>query len=113
MTDKALTLTNRERAIRLRDTALKVVQSKGRLSPLLTGKKIVFKTMIYESGYAEIRYYTPYGPVAEATGVMPYALDVFWPKKVLVIEWNDAGDVRIVGFRRGDWEKKLLALTAV
>jgi len=29
---------------------------------------------------------------------------------VLVIEWNDAGEVRVVGFRRGEWEGKLIAL---
>jgi hypothetical protein len=43
---------------------------------------------------------------------VPYGLDVYWPKKVLVIEWNDAGEVRIVGFRRGEWEGKLIALAS-
>ena len=43
---------------------------------------------------------------------MPYGLDVYCPKKVLVVEWDDAGEVRVVGFRPGEWEGKLAALAA-
>jgi hypothetical protein len=100
----------RDRALKLRDIALKLVQTKGKLSPLLTGKAVLFKTLTYHSGYLEIQYRSPYASVPDGAAIMPYGLDVYWPKKVLVIEWNDAGEVHIVGFRRGEWEAKLMAL---
>ncbi len=100
----------RDRALKLRDTALKLVRSKGKLSPLLTGKTVLFKTLTYESGFLKIHYRSPYAPIPDGAATMPYGLDVYWPKKVLVIEWNDTGEVHIVGFRRGEWETKLMAL---
>jgi hypothetical protein len=104
-------LTKKDRAIKLRDKALKVVRSKGQLSPLLTGKTVVFKTLTYHSGYLQIHYRAPFEPIHDRA-IMPYGLDVYWPKKVLNIEWDDAGEVRVVGFRRGEWEGKLAALAA-
>ncbi len=94
----------------LRDKALKLVQTKGKLSPLLTGKTVLFKTLTYQNGLLQIQYRSPYAHVPDGGATMPYGLDVYWPKKVLVIEWGDAGEVHIVGFRRGEWEAKLLAL---
>jgi hypothetical protein len=38
----------KDRALKLRDKALKLVQSKGKLSPLLTGKRVLFKTLTYQ-----------------------------------------------------------------
>ncbi len=98
----------KDRALVLRDKALKLVQSKGKLSPLLTGKTVLFKTLTYQSGYLKIHYRSPFGTIPDDTAMMPYGLDLYWPKKVLVIEWNDAGGVRIVGFRRGGGKPSLL-----
>jgi len=103
--------TKRQRAIKLRDKALKLVRSKGKLSPLLTGKTVLFKTLTFQSGYIEIHYRAPFEPTHDAV-VMPYGLDVYWPKKVLAVEWDDAGEVRVVGFRPGEWEGKLTTLAA-
>ena len=105
-------LTKKERAIKLRDKALKVVRSQGTLSPMLTGKTVLFKTLTYHSGKLHIHYRSPFKPgdAAVAEG-LPYGLDVYWPNKVLCIEWDDAGSVRVVGFRPGEWEGKLAALT--
>ena len=102
----------KDRALVLRDKALNLVQSKGKLSPLLTGKTVLFKTLTYQSGYLKIHYRSPFQPIPDDAAMMPYGLDVYWPKKVLVIEWNDTGEVRIAGFRRGDWEAKLIALVS-
>ena len=102
----------KDRALKLRDKALKLVQSKGKLSPLLTGKRVLFKTLTYQSGYLQIHYRSPFEPLPDDAEIAPYGLDVYWPKKVLVIEWNDAGEVRIVEFRRGEWEGKLIALAS-
>src|ERR1700730_12157447 len=98
--------TKKQRAITLRDKALKLVRSKGKLSPLLTGKTVLFKTLTFRSGYIQIHYRAPFEPTHEAI-VMPYGLDVYWPNKVLVVEWDDAGEVRVVGFRPGESEGKL------
>ena len=41
---------------------------------------------------------------------LPYGLDVWAPKKVLNIEWDDHGKVELVSFRRGAWELELITL---
>ena len=117
-------LTKKARAIKLRDEALKMVRSKGTLSPILTGKKVVYQTLTYRSGDLQIYFRTPFQPLPKPSnaakhdaGVMgkpllPHSLDVSWPNKVLNIEWDDAGSVHVVGFRPGEWEGKLAALAA-
>jgi hypothetical protein len=50
-----------DRALKLRDVALKLV--KGKLSPLLTGKKVLFKTLTYQSDYLQIHYHSPFEPI--------------------------------------------------
>jgi len=42
---------------------------------------------------------------------LPYGLDVWAPKKVLNIEWDDKGAVVLVAFRTGEWEAELIAAT--
>ena len=37
-----------------------------------------------------------------------YGLDIWAPKKVLNIEWEESGDVVLVSFRRGEWEFELI-----
>jgi hypothetical protein len=105
-------LTKKERATKLRDEALRLVRSKGKLSPMLTGKTVLFKTLTYHNGDLQIHYRAPFEPIPNDEAIMPYGLDVYWPKKVLSIEWDDTGEVRIVGFRPGEWEGKLAALAA-
>jgi hypothetical protein len=42
-------------------------------------------------------------------GNLPYALDIsHGDRMVLPVEWDDAGGVEIILFRRGEWESKLL-----
>jgi hypothetical protein len=106
--------TKKQRALKLRDKALKLVRSKGNLSPLLTGKTLLFKTLTYQSGYLQIHYRAPFEPAPKPSdaGTLLYGLDVYWPNKVLCIEWDGAGWVHVVGFRPGEWEGKLAALAA-
>jgi hypothetical protein len=40
---------------------------------------------------------------------LPYGLDLWAPKKVLNVEWDDQGNVALIGFRRGEWEEELIA----
>jgi len=41
---------------------------------------------------------------------LPYGLDVWAPKKVLNIEWDDKGKVALVSLQRGTWELELIKL---
>jgi hypothetical protein len=41
---------------------------------------------------------------------LPYGLDVWAPKKVLNIEWDDKGNVALVSLRPGAWETELITL---
>jgi hypothetical protein len=41
---------------------------------------------------------------------LPYGLDVWAPKKVLNIEWDDKGNVTLVSLRPGAWETELITL---
>jgi hypothetical protein len=40
---------------------------------------------------------------------LPYGLDIWAPKKVLNIEWDDQGNVVLVSLWAGDWEAELIA----
>ena len=41
---------------------------------------------------------------------LPWGLDVWHGRKVLSLQWNDAGRVEVVSFTRGPWEAEALAL---
>ena len=102
-----LKLTKRAQAIKLRDKAIKVVRTKGKPSPVLTGKKVLLQTVTCRSGDLQIDYRIPYGPRDAAVAHSPHWLEIYCPNKVLCIEWDDAGSVRVVGFRPGAWEGRL------
>ncbi len=40
---------------------------------------------------------------------LPYGLDIWAPKKVLNLEWDDKGAVVLVSFKPGAWEAELIA----
>lgn len=41
---------------------------------------------------------------------LPWGLDIWTGKKVLNIEWDDSGEIVVVGFTRGQWEADFLTL---
>jgi len=45
---------------------------------------------------------------------VPYELSVWaWAGgKVLLIDWEHGGEARVVSFKRGEWEDRLLAISA-
>jgi hypothetical protein len=115
------------RALALRDAALTIVKRKG------TWTAGNIKVLIAYVGDIEILYRTPFQRLP-AAGIshrrlaalsdrnkyymamfhqkfhksnMPYGIDVWAPKKVLNIEWDDEGNIELVSFRAGDWEEKL------
>ena len=38
---------------------------------------------------------------------LPYSLEVWAPKRVLDIEWDDAGTVELIGYDPGEWESRI------
>ena len=45
-----------------------------------------------------------------ANPVLPWGLDVWHGRKVLSLQWDDAGRVEVNSFSRGPWEDEALAL---
>ena len=43
---------------------------------------------------------------------LPYGLEIWAPKKVLNIEWNDVGSVELIGYEPGEWEWRIKAAAA-
>ncbi len=43
---------------------------------------------------------------------LPYGLEVWAPKRVLDIEWDDAGSVALIGYDPGEWEQAIKAVTS-
>ena len=43
---------------------------------------------------------------------LPYGLEVWAPKRVLDIEWDDAGPVELIGYDPGEWEWVIKAAAA-
>jgi hypothetical protein len=74
-----------------------------------------------EIGDVAITYRTPFQPLPPLSQFMryqialyggkenlPYGLDIWFAhKKVLNVEWNDEGLIRIISYRPGEWEDQL------
>ena len=74
-----------------------------------------------EIGDVSISYRTPFQPLPPLSQLMryqkkkfggkenlPYGLDIWFAhKKVLNVEWNDEGLIRIISYRPGEWEDQL------
>jgi hypothetical protein len=111
------------RAIELRDMALSVVKARGAWQEMQGGPNV----LMYFNGDLRIAFRTPFqnfppdgsDVVSQAItdGVMhsqglPYWLDVWAPRKVLNVEWADAGYVAVRGYKAGPWEQRLESLAA-
>jgi hypothetical protein len=124
-------MTRKERAIQLRDAALEIVQQRGTLEPisglkarvrLYRGDELI---IIYRTPFQQLRRYGPsareikqYGEYQAALlhqrtpDPLPYGLDIWCGRKVLIIEWAEDGTVELVAYKPGDWEGRMLALAA-
>jgi hypothetical protein len=106
-------------AISIRDAALKKVKKKSQFEDTNVGPLLVWR-----GGELEISHHTPFlnfpDPDEEffrqyyAAGVgpksnLPYGIDIWDTKgKVLNIEWDHDNNVKLVSFKRGNWEQKVL-----
>ena len=108
------------RALALRDAALAIVKRLGAWEPagdiqLLSASvgslRIAYRTPFQRMpGAGEHLKYRAAQLGLSAPKSLPYALDVWAPKKVLNIEWDDAGNVALVSLRPGAWEAELKSL---
>jgi hypothetical protein len=108
-------------AIALRDHVIKLMEGNSKLVTLG-----LLKVQTWKRGRFHATLTTPFNPLHEREAVapgyvhtiarqgapkpMPYELSLWAGSKVLLMEWEQGGEVRIVTFKRGDWEERLLAL---
>jgi hypothetical protein len=102
-----------ERAMEIRAFALKFLGERGRWQPLFNGPEVL---RFEDSRFVMMFYVKRPGPLElrERSGPLGwglYGLEL-WDKqlgKVLNLDWQTVGAVpRIVTFKRGDWEQRLL-----
>jgi hypothetical protein len=117
------------RALALRDAALKVLGRVGSWEAVGVNRKTSdagdVKVLAAHLRGLHISYRTPFQHMPQADGLLkyraaqsgltvpqnlPYGLDVWAPKKVLNIEWDDKGNVTLVSLRPGAWETELITL---
>lgn len=104
-------------ALELRDMGLAVLKKFGKHEPGM-GRKVAAShgdLMIsirtpFSEPYSEPSEYLKY--LGATIGLappknLPYGLDIWAPKKVLNIEWDDHGKVDLVSFKPGAWESEL------
>jgi hypothetical protein len=118
------------RAIALRDSALTVVRRMGAWAAIGVTPRVrpgagEMKFLSARIGNLNILYRTPFQRMPQPDDALkyraaqhgltvpqnlPYGLDVWAPKKVLNIEWDDKGNVALVSLRHGAWESELITL---
>ena len=108
-------------AIALRDHVIKLMEGNSKLVTLG-----LLKVQTWKRGRFHATLTTPFNPLHEREATAPgyvqviarqrapkpmsYELSLWAGSKVLLMEWEQGGEVRIVTFKRGDWEERLLAL---
>ena len=112
-------------ALLLRDAALTVIRNAGVWKTLAVRGAGDMKFLSARVGSLDILYRTPFQRMPQPDDVLkyraaqfgltvpknlPYGLDVWAPKKVLNVEWDDKGNVALVSLRRGTWELELIKL---
>lgn len=115
--------TEADRALELRDASLSVLERCGRWRPC--GSRDLHM-LTADVGNLLILYRTPFQKIfqpsermkymaavfGQVPRTLPYGLDIWHGKKVLSIDWDDAGAIEIRSFTPGKWEDRLLAVRA-
>jgi len=130
MTERMTNSARLARALVLREAALAVVErtgvweSVGVTSGAARGSGGM-KLLSARMDGLHILYRTPFQRIPQADDALkyraaqvglkvpkhlPYGLDVWAPKKVMNIGWDDQGNVALVSLRPGDWESQLMNL---
>ena len=115
------------RALLLRDGALTVLRRMGVWEKIAVRGAGDMKFLSARIGSLDILYRTPFQRMpqpndgwkyrAAKLGLtspknLSYGLDIWAPKKVLNIEWDDKGSVALVSLYSGAWELELITLAA-
>ena len=115
-----------EAASRIRDAAVKKIQAEGQLEETGNfGPVLQWRAPDWREGGIHIIHRTPFQRIPKPSAkyrkavveyglersknLLPYGLDIWCDRKVFNIEWNDAGEVRLVSFKRGSWEETVLS----
>ena len=93
-----------ERALETRDAALVLLCNTGKW---VAQADIPF-LMVRGKGFT-LALRTPFQRLpkqrqSRAKASLPYGLEVYAPKRVLEIAWDDAGLVELIGYDPGEWE---------
>jgi hypothetical protein len=93
-----------ERALKTRDAALALLRERGEW---VARADIPF-LMVRGKGFT-LALRTPFQRLpkqrqSRAKASLPYGLEVYAPKRVLEIAWDDAGLVELIGYDPGEWE---------
>ena len=130
MTDRMTKSAKLARALALREAALTVVGRTGvwesvGVAPGAARGSGDMKLLSARLGGLHISYRTPFQRIPQVGDALkyraaqlglkvsknlPYGLDVWAPKKVLNIEWDDTGNVALVSLHLGAWESQLISL---
>ena len=115
-------MTKRDRALELRDLALAVLRARGVWQPVRVNDGTI-QALTFDDDGLSILHTTPFQRLPQPTGVfikylsalhgldlpqnLPYGLDIWRGGKKLNIEWSDSGQVVVVSYKAGDWEREL------
>lgn len=126
LTAVANLMTKKERAIHLRNLALKLIKARGTWVPMsggprlltfddvLSGLSICYRTPFQRVPQPPeyVKYFAALNGYARSRN-LPYGLDVWWNKTVLNVEWSDDGRLDVVSYRAGQWERDLERLARI
>jgi len=96
------------RALALRDAALALLKRRGKWLTLAHTDPPM-KILTASVGQFREVMYREFTKVPLGGKNLLYGLDIWAPKKVLNVEWNDQGKFEVVAFHPGDWEEELIA----
>ena len=108
-------MTDKSRAIELRDLALPIVARHGAWETVtctcIPGSRMNLRA--YRDGEFVIMYRTPFQAIPKSPYQqnsphdLPYGMDIWNGDKVLNIAWADDGRVELHGYKPGTWEQRL------
>ena len=120
-----MTRTDRTaRALAIRDHLLPLIRVQGAMEEVGGGGSRVLRMTTWKTGSFAFALRSPFTPWPDtppisydaalakqrASPAMPWSLDVWHGRRVLRLQWDDAGRAEVVSFNRGPWEDEALAL---
>ena len=111
-----MTLTDRTaRALAIRDHLMPLIRARGAIH---ASSESGLRVVVWRTGRFDFLLRSPFAPLpdaapksyAETPYQLPWGLDVVQGRKVLSLQWDDAGRVEVVSFNRGAWEDEAFSL---